>query len=99
MNWLDQKDINYKLIDIVKKTPKEKYIYLALKEYSENKSMIFNTPEKSFKSIDFDIFDSSNEEIIHLFTNDGKLIKRPFLVYKEKKIILGFNKDEYINLF
>ena len=98
-NWLDLQDINYKLIDIVKETPKEKYLYLALNQYSEDKSMIFNTRGKSFKSIDFDIFNSSNEEIIHLLANDGKLIKRPFLVYKEKKIILGFNKQEYINLF
>ena len=71
----------------------------CFKQYSEDKSKIFNTRGKSFKLIDFDICNSSNEEIIKFLSNDGKLIKRPFLVYKEKKIILGFNENEYSNLF
>ena len=98
-NWLDQKNIEYKLIDIVQETPKVEYLYLALEKYSDDKNKVFNTRGKKFKSIDFDIFASTNEQIIKLLTNDGKLIKRPFLVYKEKKIILGFNENEYSNLF
>ena len=97
--WLDQQVIEHKIIDIVKETPKVKYIKLALEKYSKDKSKIFNTRGKSFKLIDFDIYNSSNEEIINLLSNDGKLIKRPFLVYEEKKIILGFNENEYTNLF
>ena len=98
-NWLDQKNIEYKLIDIVQETPKVEYLYLALEKYSDDKNKVFNTRGKKFKSIDFDIFASTNEQIIKLLTNDGKLIKRPFLVYKGKKIILGFNENEYSNLF
>ncbi len=97
IKWLDQKGFEYQLIDIVKETPSVKYLDLALKEYSSEKRKIFNTRGKSFKSINFDIKDSSNEEIIRLLKSDGKLIKRPFLVYEEKNIILGFNETEYIN--
>lgn len=97
--WLNQKDINYQLIDIVKDTPKVKYLDLALEQFSKEKKRIFNTRGKSFKLIDFDITTASNREIIHLLLNDGKLIKRPFLVYEEKKIILGFNETEYANEF
>ena len=39
------------------------------------------------------------QEIIKLLLCDGKLIKRPFLVLKEKKIILGFNEAGYSNQF
>ena len=92
------KNIEYKLIDIVKETPTRKYLNLALEQYSEDKSMIFNKRGKSFKSIDPNIYELSNEEIIHFLSNDGKLIKRPFLVYKEKKIILGFNEREFFKL-
>ena len=95
--WLDQKGFEYQLIDIVKETPSVNYLNLALKEYSLEKRKIFNTRGKSFKSINFDIQDSSNEKIIRLLKSDGKLIKRPFLVYEEKKIILGFNETEYAN--
>ena len=99
MNWLDQKYIEYKLIDIVKETPKLKYLLLALEQYSEDRSKIFNTRGINYKSINFDINSSSNKEIINLMQNDGKLIKRPFLVYEEEKIMLGFNENEYKTLF
>ena len=60
---------------------------------SEREKNNFDDP----KSIDFDLQDSSKEEIIRLLSSDGKLIKRPFLVYEEKNIILGFNESEYTN--
>ena len=97
LKWLDEKGFEYQLIDIVKETPSSKYLNMALKDYSAEKRKIFNTRGKSFKSVDVDIQDSSNEDIIRLLSSDGKLIKRPFLVYQEKKIILGFNETEYTN--
>ncbi len=97
IKWLDQKGFEYQLIDIVKETPSVKYLDLALKEYSSEKRKIFNTRGKSFKTTNFNIQDSSIEEIIRLLKSDGKLIKRPFLVYEEKNIILGFNETEYTN--
>jgi len=39
------------------------------------------------------------EEIIQLLLSDGKLIKRPFLIYEGKKVILGFNEIEYAKKF
>ena len=96
--WLVQKDIKHEIKDIVKEPPLPKYLMLALTQYSNDKRRIFNTKGKSFKSIDLDIIYSTNEEIIQTLTNDGKLIKRPFLVYKERKIILGFNEDIYLSL-
>ena len=95
--WLDQKAIEYELIDLVKEPPAEKYLKLALKQFHFDKKRIFNTRGKSYKTIDFDIYSLSNEEIIQLLLSDGKLIKRPFLVFKEIKILLGFNETEYLN--
>ena len=97
--WLDKKVLQYELIDIVKEPPLIKYLNLALEEYSTNKKKIFNTKGKAFKSINIDIYDLSREEIIQLLLSDGKLIKRPFLVYEEKKVILGFNEIEYAKQF
>ena len=34
-----------------------------------------------------------------LVLGDGKLIKRPFLIYEGKKVILGFNEIEYAKQF
>ncbi len=98
-NWLDKKGLEYKLIDIVKEPPLLDFLNLALEQYSADKKRIFNTRGKSFKSLNIDIYGLSNEEIIKLLLNDGKLIKRPFLIYEEKKILLGFNEIEYVKQF
>ena len=97
--WLDEKDFEYQLIDIIKNPPLLDYLNIALEQYSEDKKRIFNTRGKAFKSINFDICSLSREEIIQLLLSDGKLIKRPFLVYEEKKVLLGFNEIEYVKQF
>ena len=99
LNWLGSNNFKYRLIDIVENPPSFEHLDLALKQYIADKKKIFNTRGKSFKSIDIDIYTLQNEEIIKLLFNDGKLIKRPFLVYENKKIILGFNEIEYSNFF
>ena len=97
--WLDNRDLNYQLIDIVKEPPILDYLNLALEQYSADNKRVFNTRGKAFKSINLDILSLSREEIIQLLSNDGKLIKRPFLVYGEKKVLLGFNEIEYAKQF
>ena len=91
--WLESKDFEFQLIDIVKEPPLVNYLNLALEQYSDDKKSIFNTRGKAFKTLDLDRL--SKEEIIQLLLSDGKLIKRPFLIYEGKKVILGFNEIEY----
>ena len=97
--WLESKDFEFQLIDIVKEPPLVNYLNLALEQYSEDKKRIFNTRGKAFKTLSLDIDRLSNEEIIQLLLSDGKLIKRPFLIYEGKKVILGFNEIEYAKDF
>ena len=99
VKWLENKNFEYQLIDIVKQPPLVNYLNLALEQYSEDKKRIFNTRGKAFKSLNRDINGLSREEIIQLLLSDGKLIKRPFLIYEEKKVILGFNEIEYAKQF
>ena len=96
--WLESKDFEFQLIDIVKEPPLVNYLNLALEQYSDDKKRIFNTRGKAFKTLNLDIYCLSREEIIQLLLSDGKLIKRPFLVHEEKKVILGFNEIEYAKL-
>ena len=93
--WLERKDLEFQLIDLVKEPPLVNYLNLALDQYSDDKKRIFNTRGQAFKALNLDIFGLSREEIIQLLLSDGKLIKRPFLIYEEKKVILGFNEIEY----
>ena len=97
--WLESKDFEFQLIDIVKEPPLVNYLNLAMEQYSDDKKRIFNTRGKAFKNLNLDIYSLSKEEIIQLLLNDGKLIKRPFLIYEGKKVILGFNEIEYAKQF
>ena len=97
--WLDLNNVNYLLKDIVKETPSKHILELALIQVSSDKRKIFNTRGKSFKLINCDINDLSNEQIVELLSNDGKLVKRPFLVIEDNRFILGFNEKEYENYF
>jgi len=99
VKWFESKDLEFQLIDIVKEPPLVKYLNLALKQYSDDKKSIFNTRGKAFKTLNLDIDRLSKEEIIKLLLSDGKLIKRPFLIYEEEKIILGFDEIEYAKQF
>ena len=98
LKWLESKDLEFQLIDIVKEPPLVNYLNLALDQYSDNKR-IFNTRGKAYKTINLDIYGLSREEIIQLLLSDGKLIKRPFLIYEEEKVILGFKEIEYAKQF
>ena len=95
--WLQSKDFQYQLIDITKEPPLVNYLNIALKQYSDDKKRIFNTRGKAYKTLNIDIYGLSREEIIQVLLSDGKLIKRPFLIYEGKKVILGFNEIEYAN--
>ena len=97
--WLENKDLKFQLIDLVKEPPLLDYLNLALEQYSDDKKRIFNTRGKAFKTLNLDIDHLSKEEIIQLLLSDGKLIKRPFLIYEGKKVILGFNEIEYAKQF
>ena len=92
-------DFEYQFNDIVKNPPLSEFLNLALEQYPLDKKRIFNTRGKSFKSINLDIGGLSSEEIIQLLLSDGKLIKRPFLVYEGEKVILGFKEIEYAKHF
>ena len=93
--WLESEDFEFQLIDIVKEPPLVNYLNLALEKYSDDKKRIFNIRGKAFKTLNLDIDRLSKEEIFQLLLSDGKLIKRPFLIYEGKKVILGFNEIEY----
>ena len=97
--WLESKDFEFQLIDIVKDPPIVNYLNLALEQYSFDKKKIFNTRGKAFKTLNIDIYGLSREGIFQLLLSDGKLIKRPFLIYEGKKVILGFNEIAYAKQF
>ncbi len=99
VKWLDEKGLEYQLIDIVNTPPLSNYLKIALEQYPIEEKRIFNTRGKAYKLLNLDIHGLSTEEIVQLLLSNGKLIKRPFLIYEGKKVILGFNEIEYAKQF
>ena len=97
--WLDQNNINYGFIDIFQEPPSKEFLELALIKFSFDMKKILNTRGKSFKSIIFDIFDSTKRKIIEILSNNRNLIKRPFLIINKSKLTLGFKESEHNAIF
>ena len=96
INWLNQGGFEFEIIDIVENPPSKDLIKIALKDLDQNKKKIFNTRGKSYRELNLNALNSiPDEELVELLINDGKLIKRPFLILDKSKILLGFNEDEY----
>ncbi len=95
LKWLVENKIEYELIDIVKNPPSKDLLCKAF--YSiKNRKFVFNTNGLSYRTLGAKVVSSmSDEEAINALSNDGKLIKRPFLVHPNGKILLGFKLDEW----
>ncbi len=99
LNWLDKNNIKYELIDIVKSPPQKDAITKAISSLGDKK-YLFNTRGKSYRDIGSEVVRSmTNHQAIEALSSDGKLIKRPFVITSEDRIILGFNENDWEDFF
>ena len=85
--------INYELLDIVENPPDKDMITNAIKQLGDRKK-IFNTSGLSYRNLGAKVVKSmSDAEAINALVNDGKLIKRPFVITEEGYILVGFKPD------
>lgn len=96
LKWLDEKGVQYELLDIKGDHPDEaslKAFYeksgLPLKRFFNTSGMIYREMELSKK-----LPDMSEEEQIKLLATDGMLVKRP-LVIGEDFVLTGFKETEW----
>ena len=96
INWLNQSGNKFDVVDIVNTPPSKELIMKALQCFPEDKKKVFNTRGKSYRELNFkDLNKLSDEELVELLSKDGKLIKRPFLIFNFNKFLIGFNEEEY----
>jgi len=96
LKWMSQNDIGYNLFDIIQTPPSKEIISIAFEKF-ENRKSLFNTSGVRYREIGAKVINSmSKTEAIQLLSEDGKLIKRPFLVFQDgSKILAGFNLDRW----
>ena len=91
---LEAKKIKFEVIDITENPPSKKVLKSAVKAKGLQK--VFNTSGVQYRELKIkDKIKSLTEaQAIDLLASNGRLIKRPIVVDKDK-ITIGFNADEY----
>ncbi|WP_320667303.1 arsenate reductase family protein [Prochlorococcus sp. MIT 1307] len=93
LKWLQENNLNYTLIDITQNPPEKEMLIKAMKDLGSRKSL-FNTSGLSYRALGAKVVQSmSDSEAIKALLSDGKLIKRPFLITQEDKILIGFKPE------
>ena len=91
---LEAKKIKFEVIDITENPPSKKVLKSAVKAKGLQK--LFNTSGVQYRELNIkDKLKLMTEaQAIDLLASNGRLIKRPIVVDKDK-ITIGFNADEY----
>jgi len=94
IKYLETKKLKFEVIDITENPPSKKILKSAIKAKGLQK--IFNTSGVQYRELKIkDKLKSMTEiEAIDLLASNGRLIKRPLAVDKDK-ITVGFHIDEY----
>jgi len=103
--FLEQNKIKYQKIAIVETPPSIKELKAAsafLKSENLSFKKLFNTSGLVYKELKLsEKFEKglSEEAGLKLLSENGKLVKRPFVILEDKSILVGFKKDEWKKAF
>mgnify|MGYP001294958868 CR=1 FL=1 len=94
IKYLEAKKIKFEVIDITENPPSKNILKSAVKEKGLQK--VFNTSGIQYRELKIKekLKSMTEKEAIDLLASNGRLIKRPIVVDKDK-ITVGFHIDEY----
>ena len=94
--WLDDNKIEYELRDIKLNNPTLEELTEWYKKSGFPLKKFFNTSGLLYKSMDLKnkLPDMTEDEMLHLLSTDGMLVKRPILV-ADNFVLVGFKEVEW----
>ena len=94
--WLDDNKIEYELRDIKQENPTLEELTEWYKKSGFPLKKFFNTSGLLYKSMDLKnkLPDMTEDEMLHLLSTDGMLVKRPILVGNDF-VLVGFKEVEW----
>ena len=103
LKFLDAKKVKYDKLAIVDKAPSQKELkemLTALKKNGGSIRNLFNTSGVMYKEMKLSekLPSMSETEAIKLLSENGKLVKRPFLIGDDTYLV-GFKEDEWKKTF
>ena len=96
LKWLDEKGVEYQLIDIKEKRPDEKTLRALHKKSGLPLKRFFNTSGMLYRELELSkkLPDMSEDEQFKLLASDGMIVKRPLLITKDK-VLTGFKENDW----
>ena len=99
LSWLEKHKIAYEVIDIVTSPPAKEVLVQAFNQIG-NRKYLFNTSGLSYRALGAaKVKTMSDDEVFDALAEDGKLIKRPFLIFSGDKFLVGFNEKTWSQFF
>ena len=97
IKYLNQAAIDYESIDITEKPPTRVELNVMLASYDGNIRKLFNTSGVQYRELKLKdkLPSMTDNQAIELLSGNGKLIKRPFLLNKQKQGIVGFKEADW----
>jgi arsenate reductase len=100
LKFLDQKKVNYERVPIVDQPPTLAELKSMLAFQKGELKKLFNTSGQLYREMGISekLSKMSESEALKLLSQNGKLVKRPFLL-ADKAGLVGFKEDEWKSLF
>jgi len=100
LKYLDARDIPYDKIPIVEQPPTKQELEMALDRLGGNLRLLFNTSGLQYREMQLSkkIKTMDAKEGIDLLSNNGKLVKRPF-VLTQNDALVGFKEEIWDTVF
>jgi len=100
LRYLDQQGVSFDSRDIVEEPPTKTDLEIVLKSYNGDLRRLFNTSGQVYRELKLKdrMNDMTKTEALKLLSQNGKLVKRPFVV-KGKKGLVGFKEAEWKSFF
>ena len=96
LKWMDEKKIDYTLIDIKEDHPNEKTLRQLHKKSGLPLRRFFNTSGQLYREMELSkkLPDMSEDEMFKLLASDGMLVKRPLLI-TDNTVLTGFKEVDW----
>jgi len=99
--FLKNRNLSYEIIDITKVPPTKKELQSMLKVYSGEVKKLINTSGQAYRELGLSkkLPDMTVTQIIGLLAENGRLVKRPFLLVGSQAKRVGFKESEWEHTF
>ena len=96
-NFMKKHDLSYEIINITANPPSKIELKGMLNKYDGQIKKLFNTSGVQYREMGLStkINSMPENELLDLLSKNGKLIKRPFLIVKDRATCVGFKEDEW----